>query len=408
MLASPPPPAQEFLAKIREMIAAARARMRNFRFRPTLLDIPEDDYFYYQQHQFQQKGGSPLRQNPLLAVDFPRTFEVNESFRDAALKTALEPGFPPMPPQRRKKRVQDDDEQARFDHFRKDLYDKLQRLKDTRDLSSHDRDNVNDDSDSSETPPYENVAPTPPPKGGNHRPPPRPPPRMISPTPPDVVVNDAESVPEEEDSLCSPSDSLNSRGRKKLSVAPDQTLLEALDESVIFDSLQDTSGRRVLMDSLRDCPSVNDILADPPRNCSSSYASMDSLQDGCTRATCLRGFDAMEALRKDDDFVHVCSRDFRLSNSVEDSSIESDSLVVSRTASDVEYDPDYSEPSARELQVPTVGRVKRRFRSRAARNGKPQSDDVTIIEVGDSSGDVLNGKGNFVTLIELDTSESSN
>jgi len=45
-LASPPQSALELLQRVREMIASAKGRIANFRFKPTLLVIPEDDYFY--------------------------------------------------------------------------------------------------------------------------------------------------------------------------------------------------------------------------------------------------------------------------------------------------------------------------------------------------------------------------
>lgn len=44
-LSSPSPTAIEFLSRLREVISSARGRMRAFRFKPTLLVIPEDDYF---------------------------------------------------------------------------------------------------------------------------------------------------------------------------------------------------------------------------------------------------------------------------------------------------------------------------------------------------------------------------
>ncbi|KAH7974934.1 hypothetical protein HPB49_021732 [Dermacentor silvarum] len=63
MLACPPPPAQEFLTKVREMVAAARARLRNFRFRPTLVDIPEDDYSNMQHHHHHHQQQQQLQHN---------------------------------------------------------------------------------------------------------------------------------------------------------------------------------------------------------------------------------------------------------------------------------------------------------------------------------------------------------
>lgn len=40
------PPPQEFFMRIRGMISAAKNRLNSFRYKPTLLVIPEDDYFY--------------------------------------------------------------------------------------------------------------------------------------------------------------------------------------------------------------------------------------------------------------------------------------------------------------------------------------------------------------------------
>lgn len=46
LLLNPPPTALEMLQKIRDLISIAKLRLRNFRFRPSLVVIPEDDYFY--------------------------------------------------------------------------------------------------------------------------------------------------------------------------------------------------------------------------------------------------------------------------------------------------------------------------------------------------------------------------
>ena len=46
LLMNPPPTAVEMLQKIRDLISIAKSRLRNFRYRPTLVVIPEDDYFY--------------------------------------------------------------------------------------------------------------------------------------------------------------------------------------------------------------------------------------------------------------------------------------------------------------------------------------------------------------------------
>ncbi|GBM16568.1 hypothetical protein AVEN_223500-1 [Araneus ventricosus] len=40
------PPSQDFFIRIRGMITAAKNRLNSFRYKPTLLVIPEDDYFY--------------------------------------------------------------------------------------------------------------------------------------------------------------------------------------------------------------------------------------------------------------------------------------------------------------------------------------------------------------------------
>lgn len=46
ILSNAQPPPQEFFVRIRGMITAAKTRLNNFRYKPTLLVIPEDDYFY--------------------------------------------------------------------------------------------------------------------------------------------------------------------------------------------------------------------------------------------------------------------------------------------------------------------------------------------------------------------------
>ncbi|XP_035206490.1 uncharacterized protein LOC118181445 [Stegodyphus dumicola] len=46
IITSTQPPTQEFFVRIRGMISAAKNRLNSFRYRPTLLVIPEDDYFY--------------------------------------------------------------------------------------------------------------------------------------------------------------------------------------------------------------------------------------------------------------------------------------------------------------------------------------------------------------------------
>ncbi|XP_065299689.1 uncharacterized protein sha isoform X2 [Dermacentor albipictus] len=447
MLACPPPPAQEFLTKVREMVGAARARLRNFRFRPTLVDIPEDDYTNVHHHRHQQLqhnhhqfaktsdcGHSPagvcngacasaVRHNPLLGSDCHRFFEVNESFQDSPLEALAHVSpYPPRPPERRRKKACGKEApQGRFDLFRKDLYEKLQRLQEGRLQPSGVRCEPDGNSDS---PSYENVLPAPLPKRSHQEAPPRPPPRLCSSPaelsrPDDLEGDNVSSTSIELDSLYSPWDSLNSRNLSKLSVPPDQTLLEALDEPIIFDSLRGTrptyivnSGREISPERI---VSMSGSFK-PPR--SGLYMSVESLQNciktGTRFAPCRRGFDAMDALRRvtagDIEFMHVCRGQLRRRDSVGCSSVASDSLVPS--PSDSEYDPDYSDPSPRtEARVAAVRRARRRLRSRAERSGKqPLSSppDVTIIEVGDAAGDILNGKGNFVTLIELDTSESSN
>ncbi|KAH6922311.1 hypothetical protein HPB50_012606 [Hyalomma asiaticum] len=453
MLACPPPPAQEFLTKVREMVAAARARLRNFRFRPTLVDIPEDDYTNMQHHQHHQHhhhqqlqhghhqfaknsdcGHNPagicngacssaVRHNPLLGVD--RFFEVNESYQDSPLEALAHVSpYPPRPPERRRKKACGKEApQARFDLFRKDLYEKLQKLQEGRSQPSGIRCEPDGNSDS---PSYENVLPAPLPKRSQQEAPPRPPPRLSSspveqsPRPEDLEGDDVSSTSIELDSLYSPWDSLNSRNLSKLSVPPDQTLLEALDEPIIFDSLHEPRPTYIVNSGRLSQETIVSMSGSfkPPR--AGLYMSVESLQNciktGPRFGPCKRGFDAMDALRRvtagDMEFMHVCRGHLRRRDSIGCSSVASDSLVPS--PSDSEYDPDYSDPSPRtDARVTASRRARRRLRSRAERNGKhsqpfPSPPDVTIIEVGDAAGDILNGKGNFVTLIELDTSESSN
>ncbi|XP_077547316.1 shavenoid [Haemaphysalis longicornis] len=442
MLASPPPPAQEFLAKVREMIAAARTRLRNFRFRPTLVDIPEDDYY---QHMQQQHGrlqfaklpdystttaggsnghsGATVRHNPLLGVDCHRFFEVNESFRDSPLESmAHSSPYPPRPPERRRKKASGREaQQARFDLFRKDLYEKLHKLQESRREPSLVRCEP-DGNDNS--PSYENVLPLPLPKGSSQEAPPRPPPRLCSSPvdlcrPDEVDGDNGSSTSIDLDSLYSPCDSLNSRNICKLSVPPDQTLLEGLEQPIIFGSLHEP--RPVYL--MNNGPLNPGMILSVPNSYKPSprtglYMSVESLQH-CIKTKPTyghgrRGFDAMDALRRVDagdiEFMHVCRGQLMRRDSVGCSSVASDSLMA--TPSDSEYDPDYSDSAPQtDAAVVAARRAKRRFRSRAERSGKqpaPPPPDVTIIEVGDGTGDILSGKGNFVTLIELDTSESSN
>ncbi|KAK8784870.1 hypothetical protein V5799_008765 [Amblyomma americanum] len=437
------------LPQVREMVAAARARLRSFRFRPSLVDIPEDDYYHTQLHQqhlglqqghhhFAKKSDlfsgassvcngtydSSVRHNPLHGVDCHRFFEVNESFQDSPLEAlAHQSPYPPRPPERRRKKLfGKETQQARFDLFRKDLYEKLQRLQESR---AQQPTGVRCEPDgNSDSPCYENVLPAPLPKGSFHDAPPRPPPRLCS-SPVDQLRSDdldgdnGSSTSVDLDSLYSPCDSLNSRNITKLSVPPDQTLLEGLDEPIIFDSLHNPRPTYI-MNSARVSPDMIVKVASSFKPTHSGlYMSVQSLQK-CIKTTsrfgpCPRGFDAMDALRRvtagDIEFMHVCRGQLKRRDSVGCSSVASDSLVPS--PSDSEYDPDYSDPSPQtDARVVSLRRTRRRFRSRAERSGKhaqpPPPPDVTIIEVGDAAGDILNGKGNFVTLIELDTSESSN
>ncbi|KAK8759316.1 hypothetical protein V5799_003052, partial [Amblyomma americanum] len=351
-------------------------------------------------------------------------FEVNESFQDSPLEAlAHQSPYPPRPPERRRKKLfGKETQQARFDLFRKDLYEKLQRLQESR---AQQPTGVRCEPDgNSDSPCYENVLPAPLPKGSFHDAPPRPPPRLCS-SPVDQLRSDdldgdnGSSTSVDLDSLYSPCDSLNSRNITKLSVPPDQTLLEGLDEPIIFDSLHNPRPTYI-MNSARVSPDMIVKVASSFKPTHSGlYMSVQSLQK-CIKTTsrfgpCPRGFDAMDALRRvtagDIEFMHVCRGQLKRRDSVGCSSVASDSLVPS--PSDSEYDPDYSDPSPQtDARVVSLRRTRRRFRSRAERSGKhaqpPPPPDVTIIEVGDAAGDILNGKGNFVTLIELDTSESSN
>ena len=59
LMHSPPESALEFLERIREMITIAKSRIRNFRYRPSLVVIPEDDYFYDENLNPDQQNARP-------------------------------------------------------------------------------------------------------------------------------------------------------------------------------------------------------------------------------------------------------------------------------------------------------------------------------------------------------------
>ncbi|GFU57528.1 uncharacterized protein TNCV_3636911 [Trichonephila clavipes] len=167
------PPSQDFFIRIRGMIAAAKNRLNSFRYRPTLLVIPEDDYFY---QDFKERDIEGSRSNRKSFTKFSR--KVNnpavtkkiESIHGSNLGAAMLEAklAPPLPPPRnakskskkrapsppggndkehcressspvglkdvggsldRKKRKINAENYSKFDFFRLDLYEKINRIR---------------------------------------------------------------------------------------------------------------------------------------------------------------------------------------------------------------------------------------------------------------------------------------
>ncbi|XP_054709290.1 uncharacterized protein LOC129218997 [Uloborus diversus] len=103
-LVSPPqPPPQEFFVRIRGMIAAAKNRLNSFRYKPTLLVIPEDDYFY---QDFKERDeGSSSRKSSFKKFSRKSSNPVTtkmESIHGSNLGAAMLEAklAPPLPPPR--------------------------------------------------------------------------------------------------------------------------------------------------------------------------------------------------------------------------------------------------------------------------------------------------------------------
>ncbi|XP_022239500.1 uncharacterized protein LOC106457759 isoform X2 [Limulus polyphemus] len=174
LLASPPLPALEILVRIREMIGTAKKRLQNLRYKPTLITIPEDDYFFrdFKQRRNEQPNTSkclkiPVRENKTGIEPKDKV----ECYHSGVLGT-LELGkelMPPQPPPRhsrlkKNQNVTQDclnslnisiglaqkvrhsensfssapkpnhttmENMSKFDLFRLDLYEKIKRLQET-------------------------------------------------------------------------------------------------------------------------------------------------------------------------------------------------------------------------------------------------------------------------------------
>ncbi|XP_076313618.1 shavenoid [Tachypleus tridentatus] len=101
LLASPPLPALQILIRIREMIGAAKKRLQSLRYNPTLVTIPEDDYFFwdFKQRRIEQSDTSkclkvPVRENKTGIEAKDKV----ECYHSGVLET-LELGKELMPPQ---------------------------------------------------------------------------------------------------------------------------------------------------------------------------------------------------------------------------------------------------------------------------------------------------------------------
>lgn len=175
------PSSQEFFVRIRGMISAAKNRLNSFRYRPTLLVIPEDDYFYQdfkerdmdgasnrKSSSFRGKFSSKKGQTPTLAKKMESIHGSNlgAAMLEAKLAQPLPPPRnakskskkrAPSPPggvadccrespspvsltdlgggsERRKKRKMaalsaTADNYSKFDLFRLDLYEKINRMR---------------------------------------------------------------------------------------------------------------------------------------------------------------------------------------------------------------------------------------------------------------------------------------
>ncbi|GFR03626.1 uncharacterized protein TNCT_55571 [Trichonephila clavata] len=166
------PPSQDFFIRIRGMIAAAKNRLNSFRYRPTLLVIPEDDYFYqdFKERDIDGSKKSFTKFSRKINIYNPAVTKQIESIHGSNLGAAMLEAklAPPLPPPRnaksknkkrapsppggndkehcrespspvglkdlggsldRKKRKINAENYSKFDFFRLDLYEKINRIR---------------------------------------------------------------------------------------------------------------------------------------------------------------------------------------------------------------------------------------------------------------------------------------
>ncbi|XP_023228881.1 uncharacterized protein LOC111629237 isoform X1 [Centruroides sculpturatus] len=131
MLASPPPLAAELLNRVRQTIALSSRRLKNLRFKPTLVMIPEDDYFYPEDHR-----------ETRISLENARQQTIVETIRGPIPRSIIEHNqTPPCPPPRKyrfkqKQNTQLEGQNNKFDMFRQDLYQKLLHMNDKTDMDN--------------------------------------------------------------------------------------------------------------------------------------------------------------------------------------------------------------------------------------------------------------------------------
>lgn len=177
-ITSAQPPPQEFFMRIRGMISAAKNRLNSFRYKPTLLVIPEDDYFYqdFKEKEIEASGNKRTNYKKFSKKGNNTALNKLESIHGSNLGAAMLEAklAPPMPPPRNakpkskkrapsppasgeiplpeysretpspaslkelggsldrkaSKKVSAKTEYSKFDLFRLDLYEKIHRMRD--------------------------------------------------------------------------------------------------------------------------------------------------------------------------------------------------------------------------------------------------------------------------------------
>lgn len=175
-ITSAQPPPQEFFMRIRGMISAAKNRLNSFRYKPTLLVIPEDDYFYQDfkekeieasgnkkanYKKFSKKGNNPALNKlesihgsnlgaAMLEAKLAAPMPPPRNAKPKSKKRAPSPpGEIPLPEYSREtpspaslkelggsldrktsRKVSPKTEYSKFDLFRLDLYEKIHRMRD--------------------------------------------------------------------------------------------------------------------------------------------------------------------------------------------------------------------------------------------------------------------------------------